>query len=171
MMAVPARIAGCSTIVMATPPRPDGSITPEVLYCAKKAGVTHVLKAGGAQVGGWVGGWGRVRASLLPQRLLHAAAPPQGALPASCALLRSLPRSRQLRHAPMRPLNELLPLPLPVRLLRRPWPPWPGAPPAAPRWTRSRARATSTSLRQRCCCRTARPWCAPRLARRTPAPS
>lgn len=29
--------------------RPDGSITPEVLYCAKKAGVTHVLKAGGAQ--------------------------------------------------------------------------------------------------------------------------
>lgn len=24
-------------------------VTPEVLYCAKKAGVTHVLKAGGAQ--------------------------------------------------------------------------------------------------------------------------
>jgi histidinol dehydrogenase len=35
--------------VLATPPRPDGTITPEVLYCAKKAGVTHVLKAGGAQ--------------------------------------------------------------------------------------------------------------------------
>lgn len=49
MMAVPAKIAGCRTIVLATPPRPDGSITPEVLYCAKKAGVTHVLKAGGAQ--------------------------------------------------------------------------------------------------------------------------
>ena len=57
MMAVPAGIAGCKTIVMATPPRPDGSITPEVLYCAKKAGVTHILKAGGAQVGGWQGGW------------------------------------------------------------------------------------------------------------------
>ncbi|GFH09216.1 histidinol dehydrogenase, chloroplastic [Haematococcus lacustris] len=42
-------IAGCSTIVLATPPRPDGSITPEVLYCARKAGVTHILKAGGAQ--------------------------------------------------------------------------------------------------------------------------
>ena len=40
----------CSTIVLATPPRPDGTITPEVLYCAKKAGVTHILKAGGAQV-------------------------------------------------------------------------------------------------------------------------
>ena len=24
-------------------------VTPEVLYCAKKAGVTHILKAGGAQ--------------------------------------------------------------------------------------------------------------------------
>ncbi len=51
MMAAPAKIAGCSTIVMATPPRPDGTVTPEVLYCAKKAGVTHILKAGGAQVG------------------------------------------------------------------------------------------------------------------------
>jgi histidinol dehydrogenase len=49
MLAVPAQIAGCGTIVLATPPRSDGSITPEVLYCAKKAGVTHILKAGGAQ--------------------------------------------------------------------------------------------------------------------------
>lgn len=36
-------------MVLATPPRPDGSVTPEVLYCAKKAGVSHILKAGGAQ--------------------------------------------------------------------------------------------------------------------------
>ncbi len=49
MLAVPAAIAGCKTIVLATPPRPDGSVTPEVLYCARKAGVTHILKAGGAQ--------------------------------------------------------------------------------------------------------------------------
>lgn len=49
MLAVPAAIAGCKTIVMATPPRKDGTISPEVLYCAKKAGVTHVLAAGGAQ--------------------------------------------------------------------------------------------------------------------------
>ncbi|GAX76890.1 hypothetical protein CEUSTIGMA_g4336.t1 [Chlamydomonas eustigma] len=49
MLSVPAKIAGCATIVLATPPRADGSITPEVLYCAKKAGVTHILKAGGAQ--------------------------------------------------------------------------------------------------------------------------
>lgn len=49
MLAVPAALAGCRTIVLATPPRPDGSVSPEVLYCAKKAGVTHILKAGGAQ--------------------------------------------------------------------------------------------------------------------------
>jgi len=28
MLCTPAGLAGCSTIVLATPPRPDGSITP-----------------------------------------------------------------------------------------------------------------------------------------------
>ncbi|CAD7701641.1 unnamed protein product [Ostreobium quekettii] len=49
MLCVPAQIAGCPIIVLATPPRPDGSISPEVLYCARRAGATHVLRAGGAQ--------------------------------------------------------------------------------------------------------------------------
>ncbi|KAJ9140883.1 hypothetical protein P3X46_031475 [Hevea brasiliensis] len=50
MLSVPAQIARCKTIVHATPPTEDGSICREVLYSAKKkAGVTHVLKAGGAQ--------------------------------------------------------------------------------------------------------------------------
>lgn len=49
MLAVPAQIAGCKTVVVATPPRKDGSICPEVVYCCKRAGVTHLLKAGGAQ--------------------------------------------------------------------------------------------------------------------------
>ncbi|KAL3623281.1 Histidinol dehydrogenase, chloroplastic [Castilleja foliolosa] len=49
MLSVPAQIAGCKTVVLATPPAQDGSICKEVLYCAKKAGVTHILKAGGAQ--------------------------------------------------------------------------------------------------------------------------
>ncbi|GAV63081.1 Histidinol_dh domain-containing protein [Cephalotus follicularis] len=49
MLSVPAQIAGCKTVVLATPPSKDGSICKEVLYCAKKAGVTHILKAGGAQ--------------------------------------------------------------------------------------------------------------------------
>lgn len=49
MLGVPAQVAGCKEIVMATPPRPDGSISPEVLYVAKLVGVTCILKAGGAQ--------------------------------------------------------------------------------------------------------------------------
>ena len=49
MLGVPAAVAGCGTIVLATPPRPDGSICPEVVYVAKKVGVGYILKAGGAQ--------------------------------------------------------------------------------------------------------------------------
>ncbi|WWD04665.1 histidinol dehydrogenase [Kwoniella europaea PYCC6329] len=52
MLGVPAQVAGCKTIVLATPPRPDGSISPEVLYVAKLTGVTCILKAGGAQAVG-----------------------------------------------------------------------------------------------------------------------
>lgn len=49
MLATPARLAGCKEVVLATPPRSDGSICPEVVYAAKKAGATKLLKAGGAQ--------------------------------------------------------------------------------------------------------------------------
>jgi len=49
MLGVPAQVAGCKEIVLATPPRPDGSISPEVLYVAKLVGVTCILRAGGAQ--------------------------------------------------------------------------------------------------------------------------
>jgi histidinol dehydrogenase len=48
MLGVPAMIAGCSTRVMATPPREDGTVAPEILYCAALTGITHILKAGGA---------------------------------------------------------------------------------------------------------------------------
>jgi histidinol dehydrogenase len=49
MAVTPARIAGCPTIIVATPPRPDGSVAPAVLYAAKRAGATDILRAGGAQ--------------------------------------------------------------------------------------------------------------------------
>ncbi|EST04565.1 Histidinol dehydrogenase [Kalmanozyma brasiliensis GHG001] len=49
MLGVPAQVARCPTVVLATPPRPDGSISPEVLYCAEKVGATAILCAGGAQ--------------------------------------------------------------------------------------------------------------------------
>jgi len=49
MLATPAKLAGCKEIVLATPPREDGSVVPEVVYAAKRAGATKILKAGGAQ--------------------------------------------------------------------------------------------------------------------------
>lgn len=49
MTVAPAVVAGVKTIVVATPPRKDGSVDPVVLYAAKAAGATHVLRAGGAQ--------------------------------------------------------------------------------------------------------------------------
>ena len=49
MLAIPARIAGCSEIVLCTPPGKDGRVHPAVLFAAKMAGVHHVFKAGGIQ--------------------------------------------------------------------------------------------------------------------------
>jgi histidinol dehydrogenase len=49
MLAVPARIAGCGTQVMCTPPRKDGTVDPAVLTVAKICGVERVFKIGGAQ--------------------------------------------------------------------------------------------------------------------------
>ncbi|KAG8934334.1 trifunctional histidinol dehydrogenase [Tulasnella sp. 417] len=49
MLGIPAQVAGCREIVLAVPPRSDGSVSPEVLYCAHLVGATTVLKAGGAQ--------------------------------------------------------------------------------------------------------------------------
>lgn len=49
MTVVPAQLAGCKTILVATPPRKDGTVDPVVLYAAKAAGATHILRAGGAQ--------------------------------------------------------------------------------------------------------------------------
>jgi phosphoribosyl-ATP pyrophosphohydrolase / phosphoribosyl-AMP cyclohydrolase / histidinol dehydrogenase len=49
MLGIPAQVAGCNKIVLATPPRPDGSISPEVMYVAHLVGASAVLKAGGAQ--------------------------------------------------------------------------------------------------------------------------
>lgn len=49
MLAVPARIAGCPTRVMCTPPRRDGTADPAVLTVANLCGVARVFKVGGAQ--------------------------------------------------------------------------------------------------------------------------
>lgn len=49
MTVTPARLAGCPMIIVATPPRPDGTVDPTVLYAAHRAGATHILRVGGAQ--------------------------------------------------------------------------------------------------------------------------
>jgi phosphoribosyl-ATP pyrophosphohydrolase/phosphoribosyl-AMP cyclohydrolase/histidinol dehydrogenase len=49
MLGVPAMAAGCKNIVMATPPRQDGTITPEIVYIAHKIGAESIVLAGGAQ--------------------------------------------------------------------------------------------------------------------------
>jgi len=49
MLAVPAVLAGCPEIVLATPPRADGSADPAILTAARLCGVTRVFKLGGAQ--------------------------------------------------------------------------------------------------------------------------
>lgn len=49
MLAIPAKLAGCSEIILCTPPLPDGSVHPAILYAAKLAGVTRVFRIGGVQ--------------------------------------------------------------------------------------------------------------------------
>ncbi len=49
MNCIPAKIAGCSEIVMVTPPSADGKVNPVILAAAKIAGVDRVFKVGGAQ--------------------------------------------------------------------------------------------------------------------------
>ena len=49
MLAVPAKLAGCSEIVLCSPPDKQGKINPAILYAAYLCGVTKILKVGGIQ--------------------------------------------------------------------------------------------------------------------------
>lgn len=49
MLALPAKIAGCKEIILCTPTNKQGRVAAEVLYAARRCGVTKVFKAGGAQ--------------------------------------------------------------------------------------------------------------------------
>lgn len=49
MLALPASIAGCGEIILCTPTNKQGRVATEVLYAARRCGVTNVYKAGGAQ--------------------------------------------------------------------------------------------------------------------------
>jgi len=49
MLGVPARVAGCAEVMLATPPRADGSADPSILLAARLCGISRVFKLGGAQ--------------------------------------------------------------------------------------------------------------------------
>jgi len=49
MLGVPSQLAGCSEVVLCTPPRSDGSADPAVLVAAQLCGITRIFKVGGAQ--------------------------------------------------------------------------------------------------------------------------
>lgn len=49
MNAIPAKIAGVGTVIMATPVKEDGKVKPEILVAADLCGVDRIFKMGGAQ--------------------------------------------------------------------------------------------------------------------------
>ncbi len=49
MLGIPAKIAGCTQIVLCTPPDKHGDIHPAILYAAQRTGIHIIIKAGGAQ--------------------------------------------------------------------------------------------------------------------------
>ena len=46
MLGIPAQVAGCQEVILATPPKQDGSVSLEILYIAKKVGVSKIVLAG-----------------------------------------------------------------------------------------------------------------------------
>lgn len=49
MLAIPAQIAGCSEIILCSPPDHSGLIHPAILYAAKISGVSKIFRLGGVQ--------------------------------------------------------------------------------------------------------------------------
>ncbi len=49
MLGIPAKIAGCSEIVLCTPPNSEGKVNPTILYIADLLGIDKVFSIGGVQ--------------------------------------------------------------------------------------------------------------------------
>lgn len=49
MLGIPAQLAGCSQVVLCSPPGADGKMSAPVLYAASLTGITQIFKVGGAQ--------------------------------------------------------------------------------------------------------------------------
>lgn len=49
MLGIPAKMAGCTEIILCTPPNKEGKVHPAILYTAKLIGLTKIYKIGGIQ--------------------------------------------------------------------------------------------------------------------------
>ncbi len=49
MLGIPAKIAGCSQVILCTPPDQTGKIHPAILYTSELVGINQIFKVGGAQ--------------------------------------------------------------------------------------------------------------------------
>lgn len=49
MLGIPAKIAGCSEVILCTPPDSQGKVSPSILYVAGLLGIDRVFRVGGAQ--------------------------------------------------------------------------------------------------------------------------
>ena len=49
MLGIPARIVGCTNVVLCSPPGPDGKIHPTILFAASVCHITEIYKLGGIQ--------------------------------------------------------------------------------------------------------------------------
>lgn len=49
MLAIPAKIAGCTEITLCSPPNSGGKIHPAILFAAQESGVSRIFKLGGIQ--------------------------------------------------------------------------------------------------------------------------
>ncbi len=49
MLGVPARLAGCSEVILCTPPDKEGKVNPAILFAAHQTGIKKIFKVGGAQ--------------------------------------------------------------------------------------------------------------------------
>lgn len=49
MLGIPAALAGCPEIIICTPPAPDGTVNPAILFAAQLCGIRSVFRIGGTQ--------------------------------------------------------------------------------------------------------------------------
>ncbi|PZR38024.1 MAG: histidinol dehydrogenase [Azospira oryzae] len=49
MLGIPAKLAGCTEVILCTPPASDGSVNPAILFAADLVGIKKIFKVGGAQ--------------------------------------------------------------------------------------------------------------------------